>query len=32
MITRQRLSADFGLDKTQTYVVCGFMGMELIGV
>lgn len=31
MITRQRLSADFGLDTTQTYVVCGFMWIELIG-
>lgn len=31
MITRQRLSADFGLETTQTYVVCGFMWIELIG-
>lgn len=35
MITRHRLSADFGLDtiyKHKTYVVCRFMGIELIGI
>lgn len=34
MITRHRLSADFGLDtihKHKTYVVCEFMWTELIG-
>lgn len=34
MITRHRLSADFGLDtihKHKTYVVCKFMWTELIG-
>ncbi len=34
MITRHRLSADFGLDtihKHKTYVVCKFMLTELIG-